>query len=379
MGVKVLTVLGTRPEAIKLFPLIRALEADSRFESRVCATGQHRELVDNVLRLAQVVPYYDLDLLKRGLTLHGVAAAVLTGLGSIFEQERFHWAVVQGDTTSAMAAALAAHHHNIPICHVEAGLRTGDLANPWPEEANRKIIAAVAAMHCAPTEAAARALLAENVHPETVHVTGNTGVDALRWVQSRLRRDTAPSSLLCELESQFAGRRIVTVTLHRRESSGPTLASMARAIATLALRQDVALVVPVHPNPAVGAILRHHLADQPNIALTGPLDYPDFVRLLEISYLILTDSGGVQEEAPAVGTPVLVLRETTERSEGVTVGATRIVGTQEESIVHEVNRVLDDAAAHAAMIYRRSPYGDGLAAERISNLLAERCSKFDMA
>lgn len=369
MGVKVLTVIGTRPEAIKLFPLIHTLEADPRFESSVCLTGQHRELVGNVLALAGVTADHDFDLMQASQSLDAITAGVLTGMSRIFESERPDWVVVQGDTTSAMAAALAAHHRHIPVCHVEAGLRSGNLANPWPEEANRKIIAALATLHCAPTETAAAALVAENVDGGSIHVTGNTGIDALRWARARLgeRPDLAP--VAARLERRFIGRRMVTATLHRRESWGPPMAALASALAELAAREDIAIALPVHPNPVVGTILRERLGHCENVALVEALGYYDFVRLLSVSAAVLTDSGGVQEEAATLGVPVLVLRETTERSEAVSAGNARVVGLDPCQIVSQLQRLLDDQRIHAEMARASSCFGDGNAAPRIAALL----------
>lgn len=371
MGVRVLTVLGTRPEAIKLFPVIHALEADPRFDSRVCLTGQHRAMVDEVLTLADIAPDHDLALFKPGQSLDALAASALTGVGGVLDREQPDWVVVQGDTTSAMAAALAAHHRRIPICHVEAGLRSGDLLSPWPEEANRRIVTAIAQLHCAPTETAAAALRAAAVAPQAIHVTGNTGIDALLWMRTRLARDGLLAGPARALAERFSGCSILTVTLHRRENLGPAMEGIADALARLAARSDIAIVIPMHPNPVVRAVLIDRLGSCANVALIEPLGYGDFVCLLGMSHLVLTDSGGVQEEAPALGTPVLVLRTTTERPEAILAGTALLVGIDPATIVQRAAEILACDARRARMARGVSPYGDGSAAPRVAALLAE--------
>lgn len=367
---KILTVFGTRPEAIKLFPLIHALEADSRFVSRVCVSAQHRAMLDQVLTIAGIVPDYDLDLMTERQALDELTARALTGIGRVIDEEQPDWVVVQGDTTTVMAGALAAYYRKVPVCHVEAGLRSGDIHQPWPEEVNRRIVGTFATLHCAPTETSARALLAENVDPASIHVTGNTVIDALQWVSGRIEEAPELASGLAALEQRFAGRRLIGVTSHRRENFGDGMRSIAEGIAQVARRDDVAVVFPVHLNPNVLAVMEQQLAALPNVALIEPLDYPHFVRLLAISDLMLTDSGGVQEEAPALGKPVLVMRETTERPEGIAAGTARLVGTDCARIVAEVERLLDDPQAYAAMARAHNPFGDGAAAARIRELLA---------
>ncbi len=327
-------------------------------------------MVAQVLDLAGIVPNRDLAPMQPGCTLDALTAHLLTGIGHALDAERPDWVVVQGDTATAMAGALAAYYRNIPVVHVEAGLRSGDIHNPWPEEVNRRIVATLATLHCAPTQGAAAALLAENVAPESVHVTGNTVIDALHWITASVAQEPTLAAAMGAIEHRFAGRRIVAVTAHRRENWGAGLAGIAEAVRRLAGRDDIAIVLPLHPNPAVRAALEERLAGLANVALTGPLDYPNFAQLLAVATLVLTDSGGVQEEAPALGVPVLVLRETTERPEGIAAGTARLVGTQPDRIVAEATRLLDDAAAHAAMARAHSPYGDGKAAGRIVQLLA---------
>ena len=370
MNQRILTIFGTRPEAIKLFPLLHALDGDTRFVSRVCVSAQHRALLDSVLTLANIVPDHDLDLMRPDQSLDALTAALLTGLGAVMDAEKPDWVVVQGDTATAMCGALAAYYRKIPVAHVEAGLRSGNIHHPWPEEVNRKIIGTIAALHCAPTETAAAALLAENVTRETVHVTGNTVIDALHWVTARIAAEPGLATGLAGVEARFAGKRIVGVTSHRRENFGGGLEGIAEAVRRLAARPDVALIFPVHPNPNVRAVMNAALAGLANVALIEPLDYPDFARLLDICELMLTDSGGVQEEAPALGKPVLVMRETTERPEGVAAGTAKLVGTDADVIVHEANHLLDDPVAYAAMARAHNPFGDGRAAARIVELLA---------
>ena len=366
---RILVVFGTRPEAIKLFPVIAALKADPRFEPVVCVSAQHRQMLDQVLGIAGIVPDHDLDLMTPGQTLDGLTAALLTGLGGVMDAVRPDRVMVQGDTATAMAGALAAYYRKIPVDHVEAGLRSGNIHHPWPEEVNRKIIGAMASLHFAPTETSAAALLRENVDPTRVHVTGNTVIDALHWVTARIAQKPALAAGLAEVERRFAGKRIVGVTSHRRENFGGGMESIAGAIRRIAARPDVAVVFPVHLNPNVRAVMNERLAGLANVALIEPLDYPHFARLLGLAEIMLTDSGGVQEEAPALGKPVLVMRETTERPEGVEAGTARLVGTDEDTIVTEIFTLLDDKGAYEAMARAHNPFGDGRSAGRIVELI----------
>lgn len=368
---KILTVFGTRPEAIKLFPLVHRLARDDRFIGRVCISAQHREMLDQVLDIAGIVPDHDLDLMTPGQTLDALTARALVEIGKVLDLEQPDWVVVQGDTTTVMAGAIAAYYRKIPVCHVEAGLRSGDIHHPWPEEVNRRVVGSFAALHCAPTTTARDALLRENVDPATVHVTGNTVIDALQWVTARVDNRPALADGLRALEERFAGRRIIGVTSHRRENFGEGMQAIAKAVKSIASRQDVAVIFPVHLNPQVRAVMKTELAGLDNVALLEPLDYPQFARLLDISHLMLTDSGGVQEEAPALGKPVLVMRETTERPEGIAAGTAKLVGTDSDAIVREAARLLDDEAAYAAMARAHNPFGDGHSAARIADLLAE--------
>lgn len=366
---KILIVFGTRPEAIKLFPVIRALEADPRFRPVVCVSAQHRQMLDQVLEIAGVVPDHDLDLMQPGQTLDSLTALLLTRLGAVMDAEQPERVIVQGDTATAMAGALAAYYRKIPVDHVEAGLRSGNIYHPWPEEVNRKIIGSIASLHFAPTAVAAGKLLAEQVPADRVHVTGNTVIDALEWVQARIVAKPSLAGDLADLERLFAGRRIIGVTSHRRENFGEGMANIAQAIRQIAARQDVAVIFPVHLNPNVRAVMDQALGGLSNVALIEPLDYPHFVRLLSIAEIMLTDSGGVQEEAPALGKPVLVMRETTERPEGVSAGTARLVGTDATRIVTELFNLLDDKAAYEAMARAHNPFGDGQSAGRIVELI----------
>ena len=367
---RILVVFGTRPEAIKLFPVVRALAARPELTVRTCVTAQHRGLLDQVLDVAGLRPDIDLNLMEPGQTLDRLTARLLTGLGEVMDAERPARVVVQGDTATAMAGALAAYYRRLPVAHVEAGLRSGDIYHPWPEEVNRRIVAPIADLHFAPTTTAAAALARETV-TAGVHVTGNTVVDALHWTRDRIAADPSLAAGLDAVAARFAGRRIVLVTTHRRENFGGGMAAIARAVARIADRPDVAVLFPVHPNPNVGPVMDAILGTRANIARVAPLDYPHFVRALGLCDLVLTDSGGVQEEAPALGKPVLVMRETTERPEGVAAGTARLVGADEARIVSEVFTLLDDKAAYAAMARAHNPYGDGHAAARIAGVIAD--------
>ncbi|NYH94969.1 non-hydrolyzing UDP-N-acetylglucosamine 2-epimerase [Novosphingobium marinum] len=370
VSTRILVVFGTRPEAIKLFPVVHALKADPRFECVVCVSGQHRDMLDQVIDIAGIVPDFDLDVMQPDQTLDALTANLLTGLGRVMDEVRPHRVMVQGDTATAMTGALAAYYRKLPVDHVEAGLRSGNIYHPWPEEVNRKVIGGIADLHFAPTETSARALRQENVDPARVHVTGNTVIDALQWVTKRIEASPELASGLADLETRFAGKRIVGVTSHRRENFGGGLEAIADAIRRIAARDDVALIFPVHPNPNVRRVMDDALAGLGNVAMIEPLDYPHFARLLALCEVMLTDSGGVQEEAPALGKPVLVMRETTERPEGVGVGTAKLVGTCAETIVTEISTLLDDKAAYEAMARAHNPFGDGHASERIVELIA---------
>jgi len=368
---RILTVFGTRPEAIKMFPVVHALRAQPGIEARVCVTAQHREMLDQVLDIAQIVPDVDLDVMQPNQSLDALLARLVTGLGEAFDRERPDRILVHGDTLTTMAGTIAAYFRKIPVGHVEAGLRSGDIYQPWPEEVNRRVTGVVADLHFAPTQAAADALTAENVDPVRIHITGNTVIDALLATQAQLTARPEMAAGLNDLATRFAGRRIVAVTSHRRENFGEGMRNIARAIARIAGRPDVAVIFPVHPNPNVRSVMDAELAGRDNVAMIDPLDYPHFVRLLDMCELVLTDSGGVQEEAPSLGKPVLVMRETTERPEGVAAGTARLVGTDPAQIVTEIFSLLDDKAAYSAMSRAHNPFGDGKAAQRIAKVIAD--------
>ena len=372
---KILVIFGTRPEAIKLFPVVTALKADPRFTPIVCVSAQHRGLLDQVLEIAGIVPDFDLDLMKPDQSLDALTAALLTGLGQVMDQVQPGRVMVQGDTATAMTGALAAYYRKLPVDHVEAGLRSGNIYHPWPEEVNRKIIGQIASLHFAPTEVSAAALIAEQVDPLRVHVTGNTVIDALHWVTRRIAAEPQLAAGLAGIEARFAGKRIIGVTSHRRENFGGGLENIAEAVRQIAARADVAVVFPVHPNPNVRRVMDAALAGLDNVALIEPLDYPNFARLLSLAEIMLTDSGGVQEEAPALGKPVLVMRETTERPEGVSAGTAKLVGTDTKTIVTELFNLLDDKAAYENMARAHNPFGDGHSAQRIVELLGNEIGR----
>jgi UDP-N-acetylglucosamine 2-epimerase (non-hydrolysing) len=366
---RVLVVMGTRPEAIKLAPVVRALQRHpGRVVARVCATAQHRHMLDQVLQLFGIQPDSDLDIMQADQTPSRVAAAVLTGMEAVLARERPDWLLVQGDTTTVMAAAIAAHHARVRVGHVEAGLRSGDKANPFPEEANRIIADHLSDLCFAPTERARQNLLREGIPPQAIVVTGNTVVDALLEVAAQPWQP-APDSPLAQLP---ANGRLILVTAHRRESFGAPLRQICRALRTLAARGDVTIAYPVHLNPNVHDVVWQELGGVSGITLLPPLDYRSLIYLMRRSYLILTDSGGIQEEAPSFGVPVLVLRRVTERPEAVEAGVARLVGSETDAIVAETTRLLDDPAAYARMQRAVNPYGDGHAAERIVAALLER-------
>ncbi len=357
-------------EAIKMFPVIHALQRTNGIDVRVCVTAQHREMLDQVLAIARIIPDVDLDIMTPSQSLDALLARLVTGLGETFDTERPDRILVHGDTLTTMAATLAAYFRKIPVGHVEAGLRSGDIYHPWPEEVNRKVTGSVADLHFAPTETAAAALRSENVPDERIHITGNTVIDALLATNARINEDPSLAAGLDPLVKRYARKRIIAVTSHRRENFGEGMRAIAEAIAAIAARPDVAVIFPVHPNPQVRSAMEPLLAALSNVALIDPLDYPHFVRLLAEADLVLTDSGGVQEEAPSLGKPVLVMRETTERPEGITAGTAKLVGTDKDRIVTEIFSLLDDSEAYSAMARAHNPFGDGLAAQRIAEIVA---------
>ena len=365
----IMVVFGTRPEAIKLLPVIDALKARGA-PVQVCVTAQHRELLDRVLGPGTVFPDIDLDLMRPGQSVAALTGAIIAALGRVYESARPHHVVVQGDTATALAAAQAAYFARISVAHVEAGLRTGDLAGPHPEEGNRRMIATIAAAHFAPTQTAADALIREGVDPASIHVTGNTVVDALEAARASLRAHPELAADVNSVLRQAQGRKLVLVTCHRRENLA-RMGEVAEAVAQLAARPDVMVAVILHPNNAARAPFLARLRPAPGLMLLGPLDFLPFTALLGRAYLALTDSGGVQEEAPVLGTPVLVLRNRTERPESVIAGSSILVGTDVGRIVATATRVLDDELLHARMARRHSPYGDGRAAERIAGILCD--------
>ena len=367
---KIFAVFGTRPEAIKMFPVVHALHRQAAVAVRVCVTAQHREMLDQVLAIARIKADFDLDVMTPNQSLDALLARLVTGLGETFDREKPDRILVHGDTLTTMAATLAAYFRKIPVGHVEAGLRSGNIYHPWPEEVNRKVAGAVADLHFAPTETAAAALRAENIPAERIHITGNTVIDALLATKARIDEEPSLAAGLDALAARFSGRRIIAVTSHRRENFGEGMKAIADAIAGIAARDDVAVVFPVHPNPHVRSAMEPILGNLANVALIDPLDYPHFVRLLGMSSLVLTDSGGVQEEAPSLGKPVLVMRETTERPEGIEAGTARLVGTDKNRIVSEIFSLLDDESAYNAMARAHNPFGDGRAAERIAEIVA---------
>jgi UDP-N-acetylglucosamine 2-epimerase (non-hydrolysing) len=309
--------------------------------------------------------------MEPGQSLDRLTARLLVGLGDVMDWEKPDRVIVQGDTATAMVGALAAYYRKVPVSHVEAGLRSGDIYQPWPEEVNRRIVAPIADQHFAPTETAAEALRRENIAPAMIHVTGNTVIDALLATRARLAEEPALAGGLDVIADRFAGKRIILVTTHRRENFGEGMANIARALGQIADRSDVAILFPVHPNPNVVSVMDALLGDRPNIARIDPLDYPHFVRALGMCEIALTDSGGVQEEAPALGKPVLVMRETTERPEGVAAGTARLIGTDPGRIVSEISTLLDDKAAWSAMARAHNPFGDGHSSTRIARIVAD--------
>lgn len=368
-----MTVFGTRPEAIKMAPVIRALEADSRFDPKVCVTAQHREMLDQVSDLFEITPDHDLDLMRPGQSLHEVTSRILTGLMPVLEAEKPEIVLVHGDTATTLAASLAAYYSRVPVGHVEAGLRTGNRYSPWPEEGNRRVTGALASLHFAPTQKARENLLEENTDPRSILVTGNTVVDALISIRDRIGSDR---NLLSHLTSDFSfldpNKRLILVTGHRRESFGEGFDRICEGLRRIAGRyRDVEIVYPVHLNPNVSGPVNRLLGNVENVHLIEPLDYLPFVFLMNRAHLILTDSGGIQEEAPSLGKPVLVMRETTERPEAVEAGTVRLVGTDVDLIMSQIDRLMSDQDAYEAMSRAHNPYGDGQASSRILEALAK--------
>jgi UDP-N-acetylglucosamine 2-epimerase len=367
---RVLVVIGTRPEAIKLAPVIRRLAADRpAVRPVVCVTGQHREMVDDVLRLFEIAPDYDLDIMKQHQTASGVFAAVLERIEPVVRLVRPDLALVQGDTTTAVAAALAAFHERVPVGHVEAGLRTDNIYDPFPEELNRRLVTQLASLHFAATGRAAERLRGEGVAPDRVHLTGNPVVDAVHWIRSRGKGTAAPRDA-----------RLILVTAHRRENLGAPLERICAALRMLvADHEDVEIVYPVHPNPLVTGPVRAALGTTPRIRLLPPVSYDELLAYMAESYLVLTDSGGLQEEATVLGRPVLIMRETTERQEAIEAGAAELVGTDPTTIARRVTKLLGDPRAYSVMATPRDLFGDGHAADRIVHAIRDFLPTADVA
>ncbi len=364
---KILLIFGTRPEAIKLCPVVRRLrEEPDKFDVKVCATAQHREMLDQVLQAFDVKPDHDLDRMLPGQTLFQSTSRILAGLEKVLDVEQPDMVVVQGDTTTTLCGALAGFYARVPVAHVEAGLRTGDLGQPFPEEMNRVLTSRIAALHFAATEQAAANLRSEGIPPESISITGNTGIDAVLYVRNGLERGVLKGPDWTMLDPT---KRLIVVTAHRRESFGDGFERICRALAKIADRGDVQLIYPVHPNPNVLGPVHRHLEGHPSVRLIEPQSYVPFVDLMRRAYLLITDSGGVQEEGPSLGKPILVLREKTERPEAVAAGTVKLVGTDEERIVAEATILLEDRQAYDCMARTHNPYGDGKASGRIAERL----------
>ncbi|MGS2722100.1 non-hydrolyzing UDP-N-acetylglucosamine 2-epimerase [Paraglaciecola aestuariivivens] len=367
---KVLLVFGTRPEAIKMAPLALELKSRANIEVQVCVTAQHREMLDQVLDLFELTPDFDLNLMQPGQDLFDITTKALLGLRDVYQQAQPDLVLVHGDTTTTFSASLAAFYQKIPVGHVEAGLRTGDIYSPWPEEVNRKLSGCITELHFAPTEKSQSNLLKENVAAEQIFVTGNTVIDALIQVAEKIDTNASLNQSLAE---QFTfidrSKKLILITGHRRESFGEGFERICYALKALAARDDVQVVYPVHLNPNVKEPVERILGSVSNVHLISPLDYLPFVYLMSQSYLILTDSGGVQEEAPSLGKPVLVMRDTTERPEAIEAGTVKLVGTDLDYIVEQANKLLDDQNAYKIMSVAHNPYGDGQACKRIADII----------
>ena len=366
-----MVAFGTRPEAIKMAPVVHALRAHPALEPIVAVTAQHRHMLDQVLGIFDITPDVDLDIMQSGQTLPELTARILQGMTPVLASLKPDMVLVHGDTSTTLATAMAAFYARIPVGHVEAGLRTGNMQSPWPEEMNRRLTAPLCSMHFAPTSGSRENLLREGISPSSIHVTGNTVIDALLQVDARLKSTPA---LQASMHARFpfleAGRPMLLVTGHRRENFGDGFLRICKALAKIARRDDLQVVYPVHLNPNVQAPVRQLLAGLDNVHLIEPLEYLPFVYLMQQAHIILTDSGGVQEEAPSLGKPVLVMRDTTERPEAVEAGTVSLVGTDDVRIVSEIERLLDDPDAYASMAGAHNPYGDGRACGRILDAIA---------
>ncbi len=363
---RILIIFGTRPEAIKMAPVVKAFQNDARFITKVCVTAQHRDMLDQVLELFKIVPEFDLNIMQKNQGLTGITSAILHGLEPVLQEFMPDRVLVHGDTSTTFAASLAAYYQKIPVAHVEAGLRTHNIYSPWPEEANRKLTGVIADLHFAPTETARGNLLQEHVADSNISITGNTVIDALCHVEASIKND---AQLRAELAGRFpfidADKKIILVTGHRRESFGDGFENICQALRELAKRDDVQIIYPVHLNPHVREPVNRLLKDVPHIHLIEPQDYLPFVYLMTLAYIILTDSGGIQEEAPSLGKPVLVMRDTTERPEAVTAGTIKLVGANKIKIITSVISLLDNQDEYRKMSIAHNPYGDGKASQRI--------------
>lgn len=367
----VLAVFGTRPEAIKMAPVVKELQRSDRLRVRICVTAQHRQMLDQVLELFDIVPDYDLDLMKPNQTLEAVTAGVLTGIGHVLDQEKPDLVLVHGDTTTTLAASLATFYRRLPLGHVEAGLRSGNLQAPWPEEMNRRVTTLATRFHFAPTATSKANLLGEGIPEAHIHITGNTVIDALLETVEKTREPARQAEFAQRFSFLDPEKRLVLVTGHRRENFGVGFENICNALNEIAQKHDVQIVYPVHPNPSVREPVERLLGSNPAIHLIDPLDYEPFVHLMDRAFIIITDSGGVQEEAPSLGKPILVMRDTTERPEAVEAGTVILVGTNRGRIVGEASKLLTDEAHYRRMAQAINPYGDGLAAKRIRAVIED--------
>jgi UDP-N-acetylglucosamine 2-epimerase (non-hydrolysing) len=371
--IKIIIIFGTRPEAIKLAPLISAFQKDNRFNLQTCNTGQHKEMLDQVLDLFNIIPNYNLSIMKKNQNLFSVTAEILTGLQSILEKSDPDIVLVHGDTTTTFAAALAAYYKKIPVAHIEAGLRTGDIYSPWPEEGNRRLTASISKYHFPPTQASMNNLLKEGVQKKDILVTGNTVIDAMFWAIEILNQKP---ELIEDMNRRYSflrnKKKIILITGHRRESFGNGFERICSAIKEISnLYPNVEFVYPVHLNPNVSNPVNRLLSGNKNIHLIKPLEYLSFVYLMSRAYIVLTDSGGIQEEAPSLGKPVLVMRDKTERPEAINIGTVKMVGTKADVIVSELKSLLDNKEIYKKMSEAHNPYGDGKACKRIVDFLAK--------
>jgi UDP-N-acetylglucosamine 2-epimerase len=373
MPQKILLVFGTRPEAIKMLPLVQVLARDPDFEARICVTAQHRQMLDQVLDLFAITPDYDLNVMTHAQGLEQITTAVLSGLGKVIDDAKPDRIIVHGDTTTTLGASLAAFYKRVPVAHVEAGLRSGDPNQPWPEEINRRVTDVIADLYFAPTAQSRENLLKENVPAQAIHVTGNTVIDALLATVERLKsRPDLAHGLAERFKFLHPERPILLVTGHRRENFGPPFVELCEAIRDLVRAHPIQAVYPVHLNPNVRSVVQQVLAGVPHVHLIEPLDYLPFVYLMKRSYTVLTDSGGIQEEAPSLGKPVFVMRNVTERPEAIAAGTVRLVGTSRSRIFGEVSEIFTNRIAYERMSRAHNPYGDGYASDRIAAILANR-------